>query len=250
MSSSKFFESFSITKSSNSSGGSKVTEVLSDFSDGSCGEPAFSQHLVLDFTPDAEIDNEISQKKICDFWKFINSTPEIKNLMVKPEKNLFTGDSKTEVAPESVKSELDDGEEESSVAGRGLGQAAHMLRFAEDKNLINTLFEAKLPQSMCSLGSREYKQSEAVSQPKKKKKHVCRCIPCRNPNCRNKRASNISREELSPLRTLSRQLNDWDAKHPKSMEPPGHPPTLQHCLIQRQMFPAPLDTINSKKCNF
>lgn len=84
MASSKYLETFSITKSSESSGGSKPTDMPSDFGDASCGEPALAQHLVLDFTPDAKIDNEISQKKICDFWKFINNTPEIKNLMVKP----------------------------------------------------------------------------------------------------------------------------------------------------------------------
>ncbi|KAJ8730417.1 hypothetical protein PYW07_017455 [Mythimna separata] len=228
----------------------KPSDTFSVFGSEACGEPLQAQHVIMDFTPNAE-DKEFTQQKVCSFWKFINNIPGIQNLKVEPEKNLYAGDSKTEVAPDSVKSEIDAGVEDSSVAGHGLGQAAHMLRFAEDKKLINTLFEAKLPQSMCSLGSREYKHGQPAPLPKKKeKKHVCKCIPCRNPKCRNKRPVGTPTEELSPLRALSRKMNEWDAKHPKSMEPPGHPPALQHCLIQRQMFPVPLDTVPRPRRNF
>ena len=59
-------------------------EELKDFGYSDCGEPQYEQHLVFDFTPDPVIDNDIVQKKICDFWKLINNSPEIQNLKVQP----------------------------------------------------------------------------------------------------------------------------------------------------------------------
>ncbi|CAB3223553.1 unnamed protein product [Arctia plantaginis] len=198
-------------------------DIFSVFGDASCGEPFCAQKLQLDFTPDEEIDNEYVQKKCCAFWNFIYSQPEIQNLMVKPQKNVdlqsigIYGDSVSSMDDETAEIESRDLKERTALS---------MLEFVEDKGLIDRTFEAKIHESHCTMGSREYKELE---KPKKNLKPGP-CAPCGGISgpcpC-------ISPEPCA-LKALVRSMQDWDAKHPKSLEEPSHPPSLQHGILQRQ----------------
>lgn len=59
-------------------------QLSSNFSDGACGEPFRTQHLLINFTPVEELDDDYTQKKCCAFWEFLGSRPELRNLMVLP----------------------------------------------------------------------------------------------------------------------------------------------------------------------
>ncbi|CAH1645776.1 unnamed protein product [Spodoptera littoralis] len=228
----------------------KSEETFSVFADGWCGEPLEPQHLTIDFTPNKETDTEFIQRKVCSFWEFIENSPELHKLRVKADGNIVldtgsSSDSRKSVSKMKQSVDTMDHEfyedEEESIPEK---TAVEMLEFAENKNLINRIFGAKMA-STCSLGPREYIQEDTkVPQPKKKekkKKLACTCISSPKVSCPlhssqihvvNKKPSKV---HGSKLKLLSRQLNDWDAKHPKNMDPPGHAPALQHCTIQRQV---------------
>uniref|UniRef100_A0A2A4J5C6 Uncharacterized protein n=1 Tax=Heliothis virescens TaxID=7102 RepID=A0A2A4J5C6_HELVI len=215
----------------------KSMENYSVFNEGSCGEPLFAQHIVVDFTPNDETDNDFLQKKICSFWKFIDNNPDIQNLKVKPDKMVYRDESST-----NIMTETPNVEPESSIAANSeiYKTAVDMLVYAEDKNYIDRLFDAKMPMSNCTLGSREYKEGQLLSRPKKKdkKKPACTC-KIDSTTCRVHCNQNKKNTSESPIRLLSRKMNEWDAKHPKSMVPPGQAPALQHCVIERTNVPDP-----------
>lgn len=50
-----------------------------------CGEPLKAQHLVLDFSPVTDVDNEYNSKKCADFWNFIDEHEELQHLKAIPE---------------------------------------------------------------------------------------------------------------------------------------------------------------------
>ncbi|XP_075973830.1 uncharacterized protein LOC142975068 [Anticarsia gemmatalis] len=203
----------------------KAGESFTEFGDSSCGEPLFTQHLLIDFTPNDD-DNEYVQKKCCDFWNFMQSQPQIQNLMVFPEKNEYSKISDTSnYTSEACKHEVED---KPIPLDR---TAVSMLEVVEGKGLIDRTFEAKLPQSMCSLGSREYKEQEDVTQQKKRTKSVS---GSQGPNTRQHVAFAT---KPTPLKTMVRKMQEWDKNHPKSMEPPSHPPSLQHCIFPPNVHP-------------
>ncbi|XP_052759462.1 uncharacterized protein LOC116413544 isoform X6 [Galleria mellonella] len=67
--------------------------TCSDFGEGSCGEPLLAQHLVIDFSPTEELDNDVVQKKCCAFWKFIRSNPELQTMMKDAKPNHYANTS-------------------------------------------------------------------------------------------------------------------------------------------------------------
>ncbi|XP_028163945.1 uncharacterized protein LOC114355344 [Ostrinia furnacalis] len=203
-------------------------ESFSIFGDSACGEPLSPQHLMLDFTPIEEIDNDFVQRKCCAFWDFLNSRTDLHSLMVMPEKNLY--DLALNSEPSLRKECTGLMEERASFLGKEK-TAVSMLEFVEEKGLIDRTFEAKLPQSMCSLGSREYRENEASARfkPTAHKKEMCKCSgDCR---CCPSQAPAASPEVL----LMCSKMSEWDKKHPKSMEPPGHPPALSRCVMQRKV---------------
>ncbi|XP_063897795.1 uncharacterized protein LOC110382488 [Helicoverpa armigera] len=207
----------------------KSAENYSVFDDGSCGEPLVAQHVIVDFTPNDD-DTDFLQKKVCSFWTFINNNPDIQNLKVQPE-FVYRDESST-----SIVSETPTFESRSTITADSEihKTAVDMLVYAEERKFIDTLFDAKMPMTNCSLGSREYKEGQ-VTRPKKKdkKKLVCTCKSSIS-SCPVHSSEKFKQETtVSPIRVLNRKMNEWDAKHPKSMEPPGQAPALQHCTIQR-----------------
>ncbi|XP_047995335.1 uncharacterized protein LOC125233386 [Leguminivora glycinivorella] len=174
-------------------------QVISEFGDGDCGEPLEAHYIRLDFTP-TDDDDERSQKKCCDFWKYIESRSDLRGMMVMPEKEKTSKSTDTVSLPKPTVME--------SVSKPKT--AVSMLQIVEEKGLIDRAFEVKMQQSRCSLGSHEY---ELTPKPKQTK---CICLsPC--VKCPN--ASSAARE-------LCVELDAWDVNHPKSMEPPGHPPSV------------------------
>ncbi|KAF9817602.1 hypothetical protein SFRURICE_014741 [Spodoptera frugiperda] len=43
-------------------------------------------------------------------------------------------------------------------------------------------------------------------------------------------------KNTTKAKKLCKILKEWDDNHPKSMEPPGHPPRFEHCVIQRSVL--------------
>ncbi|XP_059056936.1 uncharacterized protein LOC131850652 [Achroia grisella] len=206
----------------------------STFDEGSCGEPLLSQHLVIDFSPVKELDNDVVQKKCCAFWKFIQSHPELQNLIEPPNTNVYPDisvsndityqDERTGTIKEPEVKEM---------------TAVSMLEFVREGLIDHRTFEAKLPRFFCSLGSREYPDNVSSNNPrdatnKHKMKTSCNCTGvCKNCKKRPYKATANSQTELQ---VLCEKMRVWDQEHPKSLEPPGHPPSLNHCIMQNQIL--------------
>ncbi|CAB3254014.1 unnamed protein product [Arctia plantaginis] len=205
--------------------------MSSDLSDCPSIDPPGTQHLTIDFTPDEQRDNDFVQNKCCDFWDFIHSIPEIQHLMVMPEIIETPVPSiPTEDIPETVVNvvEEDSGEVESKERN-----ALSMLEFAKQKGLINRTFEVKMPRSQCTLGSREYKDFGNGTQSKMKTEQCYSCLQKPSGSTSSLVVCPCEDGKPTSLKTLVQSMQDWDAKHPKSMKPPSHPARLQHCIQQR-----------------
>ncbi|CAH0719667.1 unnamed protein product, partial [Brenthis ino] len=117
------------------------------------GEPFVEQRLLLDFTPNEDIDNEYNQTKCCEFWDFINSQPEFKiksitsfesfSDKVEPVENIIKQKYNTPIVKEKT--------------------AVSMLKFVEDKGLINHAFESKLPTLYCKEELNDYTNKTSVT---------------------------------------------------------------------------------------
>ncbi|CAG9791200.1 unnamed protein product [Diatraea saccharalis] len=141
-------------------------ERFSIFSDAACGEVLTSQHLIIDFTPVEEIDNEFVQRKCCSFWEFINSRKDLRHFMMTPGERESSSSTSQEIITE-IKNETKKQISEPT--------AVSMLGFVEEKGLIDRTFEAKLPKSLCSLSSKEYHDNRLgvkQSSPKVKTKLI------------------------------------------------------------------------------
>ncbi|KAL0840838.1 hypothetical protein ABMA28_014644 [Loxostege sticticalis] len=208
-------------------------ESFSIFGDSACGEPLSPQHLMFDFTPIEEIDNDYVQRKCCAFWDFLNSRTDLHNLMVMPEKNLYDLGCSSEL---STRHDRVDATEEASIPIKQK-TAVSMLEFVEEKGLIDRTFEAKLPQSMCSLGSREYHENEASARfkPIAHKREVCKCSICDCKSCQGRQRLGHVPDSSPEVQVLCGKMKDWDRKHPKCMDPPGHSPALSRCVMQRNV---------------
>ncbi|XP_063362249.1 uncharacterized protein LOC134651146 [Cydia amplana] len=182
---------------------SEPVHVFSNFGDGDCGEPLEAHHLRLDFTP-TDDDDDYSQKKCCEFWKYIESRSDLRGMMVLPEKAKSSQSTDTvsvhNVHKPAMKEQVSNPK-----------TAVSMLQIVEEKGLIDRAFEAKIQQSRCTLGSHDYELSPKVKQTK---------CPCPNPcvKCPN--------APTSTARALCEELGAWDINHPKSIEPPSHPPSV------------------------
>lgn len=62
------------------------TKPSSVFGESKLGDALVAQHLVLDFTPVEDIDNDIAQKKCCAFWDFIKNRTDLHHMLVLPVK--------------------------------------------------------------------------------------------------------------------------------------------------------------------
>ncbi|KAJ0176937.1 hypothetical protein K1T71_006946 [Dendrolimus kikuchii] len=223
-------------KSSDSTSNPPKTELsYCNIGDEFCGEPLPSQHITINFKPLDSIDNDFVQKKCCACWEFLRSRQELRHLMVYPEKGVYTDKptshetSSTEI---SIKSEYDE------ISVKPMRTAVSMLEIVEKKGLIDRTFEAKLPQSMCSLGSREYHENEAnpisAKSIRKNKIKACTCSGvCRT--CKQKPIDAPPSSASPRVKNLCTKMKEWDQRHPKSMEPPGHPPALIHSTMQRKV---------------
>ncbi|XP_026725403.1 uncharacterized protein LOC113492227 [Trichoplusia ni] len=211
---------------------------ISVFDETSCGEPMRAQRLLIDFTPNKE-DSDFVQRKICTFWNFIANTPEIKNLRVLPEKET-SYDKSGKVGEGSHSLSLSVPRQPSAMSALGssgdlVGTAVSQLELVEQKGLINRIFEAKIERSGCTLlGSREYIEMNAPSSMQKKKKQACLCTTTCD-TCRG--VTPPATPEAQTVKKLCKQMKEWDAKHPKSMAPPSHPPSLIHSALQRPVYP-------------
>ncbi|XP_063381165.1 uncharacterized protein LOC134667673 isoform X2 [Cydia fagiglandana] len=173
--------------------------VISEFGDGDCGEPLEAHHLRLDFTP-TDDDDDYSQKKCCEFWKYIESRSDLRGMMVLPEPAPSQSTDSISVHKPAMKERVSKP-----------NTAVSMLQFVEDKGLIDRAFEVKMQQSRCTLGSDDYELSPKARQIKCPCPHPC--LKC--PNA-----------PTSAARALCEELGAWDVRHPKSMEPPRHPPSI------------------------
>ncbi|CAH0578913.1 unnamed protein product [Chrysodeixis includens] len=197
-----------------------TTRTISSTMQHFCGEPMTAQHLTLDFTPD-KADTEAISKKITSFWEFIHSTPIIRNLKIKPEKEEVIHLGKKSTCGHLVASNLhtETGSQDSEESTK----AIEFIKFSNEKAMLDG---TRLPKSM----SHYTVASEYVIGPKKKdkvhkKKDVCTCKTMKTPCCTFPKTSKTG---------LKNPLKDWDVKHPKSMKPPAHPPALQHAVLQKQ----------------
>ncbi|XP_052759461.1 uncharacterized protein LOC116413544 isoform X5 [Galleria mellonella] len=162
--------------------------TCSDFGEGSCGEPLLAQHLVIDFSPTEELDNDVVQKKCCAFWKFIRSNPELQTMMKDAKPNHYANTS----------------------------VSSHNTYQEENVELI------KEP---------EVRETTAVSMLEFVEKKACTCTGVCKSCSRKPRDSHTYTQ--AEVQVLCETMRIWDNEHPKSMEPPGHPPALGHCIMQR-----------------
>ncbi|XP_053607843.1 uncharacterized protein LOC128673780 [Plodia interpunctella] len=224
------FPDVSITESS------KSGDSFSEFGEGSCGEPQMAQHLVVDFTH-SETDSEFVQKKCCAFWELVESHPEIHHLMVMPDSQMYPSTQSStvdsvdtkEVFPETL-------EEEPEIKEH---TAVSMLDFVTREGMIDKSFEAKIPQTFCPLGSREYMENEATQQPKPHKKKekdpaLCHC-PRERVCCSRAKAADVIPASSEKVRAMCKTMKKWDLQHPKSMEPPARAVPLIHSVMQRRL---------------
>ncbi|CAH2989265.1 unnamed protein product [Chilo suppressalis] len=202
-------------------------EHFSIFSETACGEPSTTQHLILDFTPVEEEDNEFVQNKCCSFWEFINSKKDLQKFMVLPELNEYSLPMSEEPPNKEIIEDKTPLKESTAVS---------MLGFVEEKGLIDRTFEAKLPKSLCSLGSREYhdnrqglKKTSPYTDSAQNKKGAWKSYEKRQP------ASGV-RDTSSEAKILMREMHEWDRRHPCTMDPPGHLPALSYCVLQRKLL--------------
>ncbi|XP_028032276.1 uncharacterized protein LOC114244602 [Bombyx mandarina] len=204
-----------------------LTTQSSIFSGGGCGELCLAQNVVFDFTPNEE-DNAYTMNKCCDFWEAVGGCAELKKLKVLPEKqsvnkSRISQDISKPLVHKTVKSE---------VEGRS---ALSMLEIVEGKGLINRVFETKMPQSSCAVSDREYLDHCIIERRQSLR-------PMKKPASTKLKGKSSKADTLtnSPkidsadeVTKLKKVMYEWDAKHPKSMEPPGHSPALTHCVLQR-----------------
>ncbi|XP_026318396.1 uncharacterized protein LOC113229115 isoform X2 [Hyposmocoma kahamanoa] len=75
-----------------------------------CGEPMRPQHLRIDFSPSEQDDNEETEMKCIDFFKYLQGRPDIQRLMVTPV--LVGWEVPTQPSTvESMKEEVEDKEQ-------------------------------------------------------------------------------------------------------------------------------------------
>ncbi|CAH1645775.1 unnamed protein product [Spodoptera littoralis] len=199
--------------------GGRDTEVtaktrFSDFADGECGEPFTPHHLHLDFTPDTEVDTPLVQQKIIDFWDFVNSTPELQHMLMKPDKCMSIVSAISEVkitSPSKPKLHKEEVVEMDHTAISSLGLFSKPGVITETPSMHTSL----------SPDSKENNLDIILSG---------------DPLSSGTSKAGRPQKSTKKAKKLCKILNDWDNNHPKSMDPPGHPPRLEHCVIQRQVW--------------
>ncbi|XP_050561115.1 uncharacterized protein LOC118264572 [Spodoptera frugiperda] len=184
---------------------------FSNFGEGECGEPFAPHHLQLDFTPETEEDTAFVQQKIIDFWELVNSTPEIQHLLVIPEnRNSFTT-ARTEAMittpPEPKQSKP---------------KVVKM-----EKTAISSLDLFSKPGAMTVTSSLHTSLSRAS------KENNPDLLSSGEPMSTTATKADRPQKNTTKAKKLCKILKKWDDNHPKSMEPPGHPPRFDHCVIQR-----------------
>ncbi|XP_050346561.1 uncharacterized protein LOC126770967 [Nymphalis io] len=180
------------------------------FEDNDCGEPMSKQRLVLDFTPVDHIDNDDIQKKCCAFWDFVNSHPELDDLIVNPKADTYNSSKKSNEMissskhPSTVAVDL---KEETAVS---------VLEFVEEKDLISRAFKSKMASSFCDEELKDY-SDECLPKARKGQNVKVK---------RNKKYKNGKEDspQTSAARKMCEMLHKWDLEHPKSMCPPGPVP--------------------------
>ncbi|XP_047529767.1 uncharacterized protein LOC125065951 [Vanessa atalanta] len=185
------------------------------FGDGDCGEPISKQRVILDFTPDDDIDNDDVQEKCCAFWEFVNNHPELDNLIVKPKEDTYSYNgikkSNEMISLPKHKSSISvDLKEDTAVS---------VLEFVEEKGLISRAFKSKMASSFCDGELKDYSDE---SLPKARKVRT-------NAKEKNHKKYKTPKEDTSPqtsvaARNMCQMLQEWDLEHPKSMCPPGPVP--------------------------
>ncbi|XP_052759459.1 uncharacterized protein LOC116413544 isoform X3 [Galleria mellonella] len=190
--------------------------TCSDFGEGSCGEPLLAQHLVIDFSPTEELDNDVVQKKCCAFWKFIRSNPELQTMMkdAKPNHYANTSVSSHNTYQEENVELIKEPEVRETTA-------VSMLEFVEKKGLIDRTFEARLPQPLCSLGTREYPEDDNPSNVREttqrnRNKTSCTCTGVCKSCSRKPRDSHTYTQ--AEVQVLCETMRIWDNEHPKYIE--------------------------------
>ncbi|XP_072932313.1 uncharacterized protein [Epargyreus clarus] len=166
-----------------------------DFGESACGEPLTSQHLQIDFTPKAE-DTEFVQKKCCAFWDFLTTCPELEYCRVLPEPKFLEKEKISDIELAPIKTE--------NTQAEHVKTAVSMLEFVEEKGLITRAFEAKLPQSGCSLGSPDYFDDKPDISKVNKKDGIT-----------GRNEKELPRKPSSSVQEMCKDLQDWDTQHPK-----------------------------------
>ncbi|XP_037300882.1 uncharacterized protein LOC119191103 [Manduca sexta] len=197
---------------------------FSVFGDSACGEPLLAQHLVVDFTPDDKLDTDYIQRKVCAFWEFVDVTPELRDILVLPDSDLFKVSESSDFRPD-VKQR-----KQKSFTNKVVSKArtaVSMLEFVEERGLIDRTFESRLPQSTCSLGSREYHESQlpmdfdkATLHEKQKngnlyQGHMKYSKRTQTPDFRHGKSN-------AKVQNMCRKMQQWDQLHPKCMQCPRH----------------------------
>ncbi|XP_026318401.1 uncharacterized protein LOC113229119 [Hyposmocoma kahamanoa] len=206
----------------------KEETTFSIFNEGACGEPCRTQHLIIDFTPTEQDECDVLLKKCCDFFDYINSRNELVQMKVKPDpafenKVDFSESELTISSVSSIEQPLP-----THILARS---AVSVLEMVEKDDLIKRAFEAKMPQSKCSLGLEDYSVNDYGL---KKFPKVCTCdATC--PKCKKKPLK--KKKMIAPYTAdainLCRNLDNWDEQHPKQMESPVGPPSLINAVLQR-----------------
>ncbi|KAJ2945835.1 hypothetical protein O0L34_g4737 [Tuta absoluta] len=204
-------------------------EVFSSFGDQECGEPSKPQHLIFDFTPDPEIDTQEAQEKCVAFWDFVKSHPLLEKMCVKPEPIIVPATVAKQEQDPVIEPQVDH-----TPAADALYKNANRLSFASRPQNIH-----------CVIEDDDYLEEDPVFRGKTMPEPVkwtgpismCTCnSTC--PTCRkSKKKTKLQFKQTSqePVKKLNKMLNEWDDKHPKSMESPG--PVMQHIPILQRLPP-------------
>ncbi|KAI5630743.1 hypothetical protein NE865_16548 [Phthorimaea operculella] len=197
-------------------------EVFSCFGEQDCGEPPKPQDLVFDFTPDPEIDTEEAQLKCIAFWDFVNSQPLLRSMCVEPEPTFVPGAVPKPDPPIKAQVNTTPAVDVLNKNAHNFIEAAcrHKNKCDIDDDSYSDIGKTKpvtgkwtAPKSMstCSTTSPSFKKSKANKKPKPKQTNQ------------------------ESVKKMNQMLDEWDEKHPKSMEPPG--PLMRSKPVMQRLLP-------------
>ncbi|KAI5651666.1 hypothetical protein NE865_00003 [Phthorimaea operculella] len=187
------------------------------------GEPAHYQHLRIDFTPIEGVDDEEELFEKCiGFLDFVNSRPEIKEIL----------DMTDEMFKPSKENASSTSSATSSASNRHEEKSSEKPMFKTAVQWSDNLplgYVARMPLEQCPDNPPLYKHSSDKSSESSG--------PSRRSWGKPKKERVVPRTyDDKKTKKLNAEMDDFDQKHPRSFEPPGY---IAKSLIKAEMTRLP-----------